>query len=54
MTVKNKKPSARKRSSSPASKKKASGRSGRSGLWRSVIAALVAAAGTFQIASCSL
>lgn len=54
MTVKNKKPSARKRTSSPASKKKASGRSGRSGLWRSVIAAVVAAAGTFQIASCSL
>ena len=51
MTVKNKKPSARKRSSSPASKKKASGRSG---LWRSMFAALVAAAGTFQIASCSL
>jgi endonuclease G len=51
MTVKNKKPSARKRSSSSASKKKAPGRSG---LWRSVIAAVVAAAGTFQIASCSL
>lgn len=50
MTAKNKKPSARKRSPSSSKKKAPS----RFGLWRSVLAAVVAAAGTFQIASCSL